>query len=745
MIMNYRYQNFLKRFTILNIALSLIFSQIPDIAQASNHIDPGLVSGNATINRASVPGETILIYSTVGTTTFAAPNGATNVRVLVVAGGGGGGAGELHNFGDGGGGGGAGGFIHDTSFAVTPGAAVTVVVGAGGAGSAVNFKLPATTTLVTNGKNGGNSRFGALVAIGGGGGGGDDLDGVAGGSGGGSGGQCSSDEVLGGAGTVGQGNSGGRNTSDILCGSDRAAGGGGGAAAAGANSTPERGGVGGTGAQNNITGTNAFYAAGGGGGGGWDVWPGGAGGSSIGGNGGNAGGGSDSNGTNGAANTGSGGGGGGTTVSDIDDTGGDSGAGGSGVVIVRFTTTFLPEITTTSLPDGTVTPYIYSQTPQVTGGVAPYTWATTTGNLPPGLSLDPSTGVISGQATATGTYSFTIQVTDDAGQIDTQNLSIKIVIPVILTSSLSNGDLDEAYSETLEAIGGTTPYTWALATGALPDGLFLDTSTGKISGTPSANGTFTFTVEVTDHTGEIDDQNLSITVDGERSSGGGRGGGGSRSYGCKDESATNYESFASHKQELCKYAEDAEEGNIAPTTFVGSGNTENVSNRAESTTTESSIPAQLFDIRLLVADQMLRNVAELSARVTFTSFGTVPTPVDMTFSIIDAEGREVWRSANPDTITVETEEVFDKDFTDLTLPDGSYILRLHTHYNINVEDIFETPFSIEAETAAADTCAKWWLLCWWWWIVIAVGTLTVWHVGLRLRKVKAMRRAGIKK
>ena len=71
-----------------------------------------------------------------------------------------------------------------------------------------------------------------------------------------------------------------------------------------------------------------------------------------------------------------------------------------------------------------------------------------------------------------------------------------------------------AYSQTLSAAGGMTPYTWSVVSGSLPAGLSLGSSTGMISGTPTTANTYNFTVRVTDSQGtpDTDDQALSITV-----------------------------------------------------------------------------------------------------------------------------------------------------------------------------------------------------------------------------------------
>lgn len=69
-----------------------------------------------------------------------------------------------------------------------------------------------------------------------------------------------------------------------------------------------------------------------------------------------------------------------------------------------------------------------------------------------------------------------------------------------------------AYSQTLVASGGTSPYTWALVSGSLPGGLSLNSSSGAITGTPTTTGTFNFTVEVTDSAAGSDSQPLEIVI-----------------------------------------------------------------------------------------------------------------------------------------------------------------------------------------------------------------------------------------
>ena len=173
-------------------------------------------------------------------------------------------------------------------------------------------------------------------------------------------------------------------------------------------------------------------------------------------------------------------------------------------------------ITTTSLPNGQIG-VAYSQTVQATGGVTPYSWSIVSGSLPAGLSLGSSTGTLSGTPTASGTSNFTVRVTDSQGTPDTDDQALSIYIPAdlnITTTSLPGGSVGAAYSQTLAATGGATPYSWSVVSGSLPSGLSLGSSTGTISGTPTASGTSNFTVRVTDSQSpaDTDDQALSITI-----------------------------------------------------------------------------------------------------------------------------------------------------------------------------------------------------------------------------------------
>ena len=153
-------------------------------------------------------------------------------------------------------------------------------------------------------------------------------------------------------------------------------------------------------------------------------------------------------------------------------------------------------VTSLSPPAGTVG-VAYSTTLAATGGVTPYAWSVASGNLPAGLSLS-SAGVISGTPTTSGSSTFTVQVADSESTPQTAIAQLVITINTIAitTQSLPAGTINVPYSAPLSAVGGVTPYTWTLS-GTLPSGLNLN-SAGVITGTPSAAGSATFSVQVAD-------------------------------------------------------------------------------------------------------------------------------------------------------------------------------------------------------------------------------------------------------
>ena len=158
-------------------------------------------------------------------------------------------------------------------------------------------------------------------------------------------------------------------------------------------------------------------------------------------------------------------------------------------------------LTTAILPNGTQN-LLYSQTLGHTGGTAPFSWAVTGGALPVGMNLDPFTGVISGMPSSAGPYSFTVTVTDKSGATSSQTLGLTITLPLAInTGTISDMKTNVPVSVTLQATGGTLPYSWSLTAGTLPDGVILNAGGGTVSGTPTKAGSYSFTIQVADTAG----------------------------------------------------------------------------------------------------------------------------------------------------------------------------------------------------------------------------------------------------
>ena len=186
------------------------------------------------------------------------------------------------------------------------------------------------------------------------------------------------------------------------------------------------------------------------------------------------------------------------TVTGTDSTGGDFGSKQYTVVVSAATITIGPA----SLPGGT-SGTAYSQLLTPTGGTGPYTCSITAGALPGGISLTNNT--LTGTPTSAGSYNFTVTCTDSYGNSGSRNYSLTVAAGNVLTigpASMPAGTVGAAYvNQTMTATGGdgVGPYTYAVTAGTLPNGLTL--TNGVVSGTPTAAGTYTFTVTGTDSTG----------------------------------------------------------------------------------------------------------------------------------------------------------------------------------------------------------------------------------------------------
>ena len=184
-----------------------------------------------------------------------------------------------------------------------------------------------------------------------------------------------------------------------------------------------------------------------------------------------------------------------------------------GVGTIYLSTSVPPQFTSAAPPSSGMVGTAYNHTCTAAGS-SPITFTVSTGNLPTGLILGAG-GVISGTPGATGTFSGTITAANGILPNATQDFSITIApapVPPTITTvrPLPAGTVGAAYTQSLSATAGTTPYTWTVSTGSLPSGLFWDN--GTITGTPNAAGNATFTVRVTGNNGASSTMDLSLSI-----------------------------------------------------------------------------------------------------------------------------------------------------------------------------------------------------------------------------------------
>ena len=158
------------------------------------------------------------------------------------------------------------------------------------------------------------------------------------------------------------------------------------------------------------------------------------------------------------------------------------------------------------------------------GPALPYQFRILSGSLPPGLSLRKD-GLVSGTPTDSGSWSFWVELSDEnppsaswcVPVTSQREFTIKVVGPAppappltITTSSATPGTIGVPYTFALTANGGGTQ-TWSVVAGQIPSGLSLNPTSGTLAGTPTAAGTYTFTIRVQDGS-RSDTKQLTIAV-----------------------------------------------------------------------------------------------------------------------------------------------------------------------------------------------------------------------------------------
>jgi hypothetical protein len=145
------------------------------------------------------------------------------------------------------------------------------------------------------------------------------------------------------------------------------------------------------------------------------------------------------------------------------------------------------------------------------------------------------------------------------------------------------------------------------------------------------------------------------------------------------------------------------EGAYIPSSIQGGAYNIDIDQISASTPT---IGDKLFDITSNIESAVVYKSSDLITRTQFTSFGNVPTLVNMVYRIKDASGKEVF--TEKDEVTVETEQLVTKDFNNLKIKSGKYTLVLATTYGDNIQDEFRQAFEVKGASN--------------WIISIAIGT-----------------------
>ena len=133
-----------------------------------------------------------------------------------------------------------------------------------------------------------------------------------------------------------------------------------------------------------------------------------------------------------------------------------------------------------------------------------------TGTIPPGLTFN-SNGTITGTPTTLGSFPFTVSATNVTG---TTSANVTLVVnrptPVYTDSTVSSSSIfGVAYSDGVAATDATN---YAVNSGSLPPGISLNASTGAITGTPTAVGSYTFVIRASNETGGVNTSSQTINV-----------------------------------------------------------------------------------------------------------------------------------------------------------------------------------------------------------------------------------------
>ncbi|HEY2090521.1 MAG TPA: putative Ig domain-containing protein [Thermoanaerobaculia bacterium] len=155
----------------------------------------------------------------------------------------------------------------------------------------------------------------------------------------------------------------------------------------------------------------------------------------------------------------------------------------------------------------------FGQTFTQSGGIGTITWSES-GPLPSGITLNSSTGVLSGTTHQVGSFPITVTATDQngcQGSGSTYTLTIGCQTVTVTNPATNTGTVDAAFTATFTVSGILDTVTWS-ETGSLPAGVTLNSATGVLSGTPTVSGSFPITVKATDTNGCFGTSSYTLTI-----------------------------------------------------------------------------------------------------------------------------------------------------------------------------------------------------------------------------------------
>lgn len=183
-------------------------------------------------------------------------------------------------------------------------------------------------------------------------------------------------------------------------------------------------------------------------------------------------------------------------------------------VLTVTTTSLFRIITESPLPNARVGENYAGYIEACCGQGTPYRWSLVSGSVPDGLRFAGDslrllrTTAVTGVPTRVQTTTFTVRAKDGAGNTTSRTFTLTVdpASPLIInngTDQLPDGKVGVAYETGLFPAGGIPPYWWSHVAGTLPPGLSVQASPGRVLGTPTAAGNYTFTVRVDDSAGNF--------------------------------------------------------------------------------------------------------------------------------------------------------------------------------------------------------------------------------------------------